>query len=134
MARFTAGARSMTKGERLVSHYNSARANLLLAMIFTVVNSVLACIGGNMYFLFSITFPYSMVSEGAFWTGMMGSPEEYAELGFTEADMMPMWFLFVMRDSFSFAFLPQRRKTSISSRSLSFFMPASVNSSQPRPR
>ena len=96
MARFTTGARSMTKGERYTLHYNSARANLLLAMIFTVVNGILACIGGNMYFLFSITFPYAMVSEGAFWTGMMGSPEEYAELGFTEADMMPMWFLFVM--------------------------------------
>lgn len=96
MARFTQGPRSMTKGERYAVHYNSARANLLLAMIFTVVNSVLACIGGNLYFLFSITFPYSMVSEGAFWTGMMGTPEEYAEIGYTEADLLPKWFLLIM--------------------------------------
>ena len=96
MARFTSGARSLTQGERYMMHYNSARGNMLLAIIFTVVNSLLACIGGNMYFLFSITFPYAMVSEGAFWTGLMGTPEQYAEYGYTEADMMPMWFLAVM--------------------------------------
>ena len=96
MARFTQGPRSMTKGERYTVHYNSARANLLLAIIFTVVNSILACIGGNMYFLFSCSFPYAMVSEGAFSTGLMFSAEEYAELGYTEADMLPIWFLFIM--------------------------------------
>ncbi|MBQ7378511.1 MAG: hypothetical protein IJW70_12290 [Clostridia bacterium] len=96
MAKFTTGARSMTKGELYESQYNSARVNLLIAVAFTVLNCVLAVFGGSTYFLFSCTFPYTMVSEGAFWTGIMLSAEEYAEMGVTQADMMPMWFLYVM--------------------------------------
>ena len=96
MARFTTGMRSLSKGERYEANYNSARINLLIAMVFTLVNCVLSVVGGNTYFLFSITFPYAMVTEGAFWTGIMFSPEEYAELGVPASEMMPMWFLFVM--------------------------------------
>ena len=49
-----------------------------------------------MYFLFSCTFPYAMVSEGAFSAGIMFSPEEYAEMGYAEADLLPIWFFFIL--------------------------------------
>lgn len=96
MGRFTAGTRSMTKGELYQSHYNGARINLLIAVVFTVINCILAVVGGSTYFLFSCSFPYAMVSEGAFWTGVMYSPEEYLELGIPESEMMPMSFLYIM--------------------------------------
>ncbi len=95
MARYTYGTHSMTKGERYAAHYNSARANLLVAMVFTLLNSVLSLIGGNMYFLFSCSFPYTMVSYGAFWSGIY-PPEVYQELEVPESDLLPLWFLFVL--------------------------------------
>ena len=96
MGRFTAGGRSLSKQELYRSHYNSARANLLIAVVFTLINCVLIFVGGSTYFLFSCSFPYAMTFEGAFWTWRGLSPEEYAELGWTQADMLPDAFLYIM--------------------------------------
>lgn len=96
MGRFTAGGRSLSKQELYRSHYNSARANLLIAVVFTLINCVLIFVGGSTYFLFSCSFPYAMAFEGAFWTWRGLSPEEYAELGWTQADMLPDAFLYIM--------------------------------------
>ena len=43
-----------------VSKYNSARSNLLVALIFTVANMLLGALGSGVYMLFSIYFPYCM--------------------------------------------------------------------------
>ena len=96
MGRFTSGMRSMSSGERYEMHYNSARHNLLVAIIFTVINCVLAVVGAGVYFLFSCAFPYAMAYDGAFWTGIMYSAEEYAEMGVLASDMLPKWVFFVM--------------------------------------
>ena len=55
-----AANRASDKGspEYAVSRYNIARFDLLLAILFTVVNIVLGELGGGSYFLFSISFPY----------------------------------------------------------------------------
>ena len=93
---FTAQTSTTPQGDVFASQYHGARANLLIALIFTVINCVLAVVGGSTYFLFSCSFPYAMASDGAFWTGLMYSAEEYAEYGLTEADMMPIWYLYIM--------------------------------------
>ena len=53
----------------IVSQYKAARANLLLALAFTLVNIVLLFAGTDSYFLFSATIPYVLainyVSIGA---------------------------------------------------------------------
>lgn len=43
-----------------VKQYNTARSNLLIALVLTVINIVTGCIGANFYLLFSISFPYLM--------------------------------------------------------------------------
>lgn len=43
-----------------VGRFNVARTNLFLAVLLTVINIVLGCIGANAYLLFSIAFPYFM--------------------------------------------------------------------------
>lgn len=96
MGRFTSGFRGMSQGEKYEAYYNGARNNLLLAIIFTVVNCVLAAVGANVYFLFSCSFPYAMAYDGAFFTGLACTEEEFLALGFTQSDMMPMWYLYVM--------------------------------------
>ncbi len=45
----------------IVSQYKTARANLLLAIIFTLVNIVLFFAQTGNYFLFSATIPYALV-------------------------------------------------------------------------
>ena len=97
MGRFTAGMRSMNRREQLETQYKAARGNLLLAIIFTVVNCAMAALGTTTYFLFSCTFPYTMVLMGSLCTGRLFSIEEYEELvGPAPEEFLPIWMLFVM--------------------------------------
>lgn len=43
-----------------VMKYNSARSNLLIAIVLTLVNIIVGSLGGSVYLLFSISFPYMM--------------------------------------------------------------------------
>ena len=66
---------------RLAYRYNRARYNLLIAIIFTVINIVLLVTKSDSYFLFSATVPYFIADLGMLYAGMY--PEEvYFELGF----------------------------------------------------
>ncbi len=56
--------------------YNSSRSNLLLVLLFTVVNIAMLLLDGNTYFLFSAFIPYFLVGMGTIFTGRY--PEEYA--------------------------------------------------------
>ncbi len=67
------GAKPLTERETLQNKYNAARANLIAAIAFTVINIVLLFLDGS-YFLFSIFVPYFIASMGMFITGRM--PEE----------------------------------------------------------
>ena len=61
------------------SRYNSARANLLLVTILTLVNVVLLAVDASFYFPFSASFPYYLITGARMLCGMY--PEEfYVEL------------------------------------------------------
>lgn len=76
------------------NQYASARANLLLVVIFTLVNVALCLFGTDTYFLFSAIVPYFIAVVGAETCGLY--PEEYyAEMGMTEADLLPNGFIAV---------------------------------------
>lgn len=49
--------------------YSSARGNLLLAIVFTLVNMVLLLTNANSYFLFSVFIPYMLIDQAMFYTG-----------------------------------------------------------------
>lgn len=72
--------------------YGVARGNLLLVVIFTLINVVLCLLGQDSYFLFSAIVPYFIASIGALWGGLY-PPEYYADLEMTEADFLPMGFV-----------------------------------------
>ncbi len=65
--------------QRLENRYNASRGNLLLVIVFTLINIVLIFTKSYSYFLFSAFVPYVMVDEGWYWTGRY--PSEYYEDG-----------------------------------------------------
>lgn len=66
---------------RLEGKYRTSRYNLLLVIIFTVINIVLLVTQSNTYFLFSASVPYFIADIGMLFAGMY--PEEfYFETGF----------------------------------------------------
>ena len=54
--------------------YGLARGNLLLALIFTVVNIVLTLVNADIYFLFSAFMPLVMVDLGVALVPDLGTP------------------------------------------------------------
>ena len=72
----------------LEQKYSSSRYNLLLVVIFTLINVIIALTGGDTYFLFSASIPYYIALFVAIWCGKM--PAYYYEgSGITEADFLP---------------------------------------------
>ena len=69
------GAKIFTERENWQNKYNSARGNLIAAIVFTVINILLLFIDGSSYFLFSIFVPYFITLIGMTFTGKL--PEEY---------------------------------------------------------
>ena len=67
----------LTKGEILTARYTNARRNILILIIFTVLNIFLALTGSSVYLLFSAYIPYTLVETGLFVCGMY--PEEIYE-------------------------------------------------------
>lgn len=63
--------------EALARGYKNARGNLLLVVIFTVVNAFMAFMGSSSYFLFSAYLPYYSVIFGLVLTGRMDVGQEY---------------------------------------------------------
>ena len=54
--------------------YDSARANLLIMAVFTIVNVVLLLVGSDTFFLFSATIPYFAVAEGMLFQAFDADP------------------------------------------------------------
>ena len=67
----------LTKGEILTARYTNARRNILILIIFTVLNIFLALTGSSVYLLFSAYIPYTLVEVGLLLSGKY--PEEYYE-------------------------------------------------------
>jgi len=69
------GVKPIDQREALQSKYNAARTNLIIAIAFTVLNTVMLFIDGSSYFLFSIFVPYFLAVVGMLLTGKL--PELY---------------------------------------------------------
>ncbi len=61
--------------QALVSKYNAARMNLLLVVVFTVVNIVMMMANTSNYFLFSASIPYLFAMYGVVYSGIM--PDDF---------------------------------------------------------
>lgn len=70
----------MTDRQLYITRYNTARLNVLLLIILSVVNLILLAVGGNSYFLFSAYVPYQLAAFGYVLCGMM--PDEFYAEGF----------------------------------------------------
>ena len=68
-------AQAFSPRQNLLSQYQAGRGNLLLVVIFTLINVILISFGQETYFLFSATLPYVIAVFGAIFCGMM--PDEY---------------------------------------------------------
>lgn len=76
-----------------VTKYNNARSQILIALIFTLINIALVFINnGSSYFLFSIYVPYFMILLSYSFCGMM--PADYYDESF--GDFLPKSFLAVV--------------------------------------
>ncbi len=69
--------RQLSEREMLERNYNQARLNLLIVVIATLVNVVLALVSSDTYFLFTATIPYLLVSLSMLLCGYY--PPEYYE-------------------------------------------------------
>ena len=79
MALFRSATRRAALSPRLAAEntYNTARANLLLVILFTVINICMLLFGSGSYFLFSAAVPYNMVLVGVLLCGRFEGAEEY---------------------------------------------------------
>ena len=68
-------AQQMSERQLLQNKFASARSNLLLVLVFTVVNIILLVTQSNTYFLFSAYVPYLLAILGMEMCGMF--PDEY---------------------------------------------------------
>lgn len=58
---------SQNKSALAANRYTVARNNLLLVIVFTLINVALAIGGGNFYMLFSASIPYGIAGFTAAW-------------------------------------------------------------------
>ncbi len=67
--------KGLTQREILESKYNRSVSNILVVVLFSLINVVLLVVGSESYFLFSAFIPYFIADYGMFFCGMY--PEEY---------------------------------------------------------
>lgn len=65
----------LSEREALTSKYQNARHNILLVVVFTLINIILLVTNSNTYFLFSAAIPYYIADLGMFLCGKY--PAEY---------------------------------------------------------
>ena len=71
---------NVTPRQALEAKYNGSRHNLLLVVIFSLVNLILLLTNSNTYFLFSASMPYIISDFGMFFCGKYPA-EYYADMG-----------------------------------------------------
>ena len=77
----------ISERQNLQNKYNICRANLLLVVIFSVVNMVLPAVGSQSYFLFSAFVPFFLAYVGADATGMF--PDEFYATYYAPGEFEP---------------------------------------------
>ena len=83
MAKNYGNGKALTQREKLESKYNGARASLLAAIGFTLVNIILLFIDSTYYFLFSLYVPYYIGLFGYVLSGKMPTEmyvDEWADM------------------------------------------------------
>lgn len=60
---------------KLLSRYDSSRGNLLIVMLFSLINLIILAVGGNSYFLFSASVPYAIGDMAMYLCGKY--PQEF---------------------------------------------------------
>lgn len=88
-----AGQATTPRGQ-LENRYASARANLLLVVVFTAINLVLLVSQSDTYFLFSAFIPYILTSFGVILCGMY--PAEFYAADFADVEFLDKSFFVVM--------------------------------------
>ena len=79
------GKEQLTPREAILNRYNSSRASLLFAIVFTVINMILVFCDSSRYFLFSLFVPYFLTYMGMLITGTLPAEvygEEFATMEF----------------------------------------------------
>ena len=89
----TPKAQQLTEREMLTNKYQSARHNILLVLVFTLINIVLLVTNSNTYFLFSAAIPYYIADLGMFLCGKY--PAEYYLSEFPNMEFLDSSFLVV---------------------------------------
>lgn len=79
--------RQFSEREMLERNYSHARVNLLVVVIATLVNVILALTSSDTYFLFTATIPYLLVSLSMLFCGCY--PPEYYEGELAGMEMLP---------------------------------------------
>ena len=80
-------AAQLSPREILQNKYNSARANLLLVIAFTVINIIMLLTDSSSYFLFSLNIPYMFMLYGMLLTGRI--PELFTEGEYAMTEFLP---------------------------------------------
>ena len=90
MAGFFNQNQGLSERAMLENKYRSARIDLLLVAIMTLVNIVFVITGSDTYFLFSASVPYLLSFVSALYCGKL-SPEiyEYLEIDVATAEFLP---------------------------------------------
>ena len=79
--------------EMLTGKYQNARHNILLVVVFTLINIVLLVTNSNTYFLFSAAIPYYIADLGMFLCGKY--PAEYYASEFSDVEILDNSFFVV---------------------------------------
>lgn len=85
---------NLSQRVQLETQYRTARMNIFIMMIFTLVNMVLILFGNETYFLFSASIPYYLVTLGVVNCGRL-SDEFYTKAGW-EGEFYPVSFLAIL--------------------------------------
>lgn len=90
MAGFFNQNQGLSERAMLENKYKSARIDLLLVAVMTLVNVIFVITGSDTYFLFSATVPYLLSFVSALYCGLL-SPEiyEYLEIDVATAEFLP---------------------------------------------
>ncbi len=80
-------AMQVSERQLLENKYLSARGNILLVVVFTVINIILLVTNSSTYFLFSAYIPFALVDLGMFFCGMY--PTEFYDDILAEMQFLP---------------------------------------------
>lgn len=116
MSLFNKHNAGLSERQLLTNRFNIARHNILVVIIFTLINIALALFGDGTYFLFSAFVPYYLVIDGMFSCGKFsdnwyeGGKEEYLFLDESYLVIMLSFAILILAVYFLFWLLSKKQK------------------------